>query len=202
MLHAGQQQAASSVLYTTSCKHSLVLLKMDEIIARNMLTCFKLLIKLLLHLVGFYTIVSMMHGHTNIKCFFWFSLHEMRRRSDEKLSAEGWRLVIFRTLRFVCQWHNNKTECRTSHMDFWHKMYIQFYRFSKNKSIKSSKCVILISKPHTHAHIDQPPLLHTHTHTCTHTGLVHLYYSTAMCMGVRICQLTRAPREQRQCISS
>ena len=31
------QQAVSSVLYTTSCKHSLVLLRMSEIIARNML---------------------------------------------------------------------------------------------------------------------------------------------------------------------
>ena len=31
-------QAAPSVHYTTSCKHSLVLLKMGEIIARNMLS--------------------------------------------------------------------------------------------------------------------------------------------------------------------
>jgi len=34
----GHQQAASSVLYTTSCKHSLVLLRMGEIIARNVLS--------------------------------------------------------------------------------------------------------------------------------------------------------------------
>ena len=54
MLPAGDQQAASSVHYTTSCKHSLVLLRMGEIIARNMLSWFKLLIKLLLlHLVGY-----------------------------------------------------------------------------------------------------------------------------------------------------
>jgi len=53
MLPAGDQQVASSVLYTTSCKHSLVLLRMGEIIARNMLSLLKLLIKLLLlHLVG------------------------------------------------------------------------------------------------------------------------------------------------------
>jgi hypothetical protein len=32
------QQATSSVHYTTSCKHSLVLLSMGEIIARNMLS--------------------------------------------------------------------------------------------------------------------------------------------------------------------
>jgi len=50
---AGDQQAASSVRCTTSCKHSLVLLRMGEIITRNMLSCLKLLIKLLLlHLVG------------------------------------------------------------------------------------------------------------------------------------------------------
>jgi len=30
------QPAASSVHYTTSCKHSLMLLRMGEIIARNM----------------------------------------------------------------------------------------------------------------------------------------------------------------------
>ena len=35
--YPGHQQAASSVHYTTSCKHSLVLLRMGEIIARNML---------------------------------------------------------------------------------------------------------------------------------------------------------------------
>ena len=40
----GHQQATSSVHYTTSCKHSLVLLRMGEIIARNMLSWLKLLI--------------------------------------------------------------------------------------------------------------------------------------------------------------
>jgi len=53
MLPAGHQKAASSVHCTTSCKHSLVLMRMDDIIARNMLSWLKLLIKLLLlHLVG------------------------------------------------------------------------------------------------------------------------------------------------------
>ena len=51
--HPCHQQAASSVLYTTSCKHSLVFLRMGEIIARNMLSWLKLLIKLLLlQLIG------------------------------------------------------------------------------------------------------------------------------------------------------
>ena len=51
--HPGHRQTASSALYTTRCKHSLVLLRLGEIIARNMLNWLKLLIKLsLLHLVG------------------------------------------------------------------------------------------------------------------------------------------------------
>jgi len=51
-------QTASSVLYATTCKHSLLLLRMGEIIAANMLSCLKLLIKLLLlHLVGYFIIV-------------------------------------------------------------------------------------------------------------------------------------------------
>jgi len=36
--HSCHQQAASPVQYTTSCKHSLVLLRMGEIIARNILS--------------------------------------------------------------------------------------------------------------------------------------------------------------------
>ena len=51
--HPCHQQAASPVHHTTSCKHSSVLLRMSEIIAWNMLSWLKLLIKLLLlHLVG------------------------------------------------------------------------------------------------------------------------------------------------------
>jgi len=51
--HPDHRQTASPVFYTTSCKHSLVLLRMGEIIARNMLSWLKLLIKLLLlHVVG------------------------------------------------------------------------------------------------------------------------------------------------------
>jgi len=36
--HPGHQQAAPSVHYTTSCKHSLALLRMGETVARNMLS--------------------------------------------------------------------------------------------------------------------------------------------------------------------
>jgi hypothetical protein len=61
------QQAAPSVRYTTSCKQSLVLLTMGEIIARNILSWLKLLINCYccIYLVV-YTIVSVMHGHTDI----------------------------------------------------------------------------------------------------------------------------------------
>ena len=59
---------ASSVHYTTSCKHSLVLLRMGEIIARNMLSWLELWINryCCIYLVVC-IIVSVMHGHTNIK---------------------------------------------------------------------------------------------------------------------------------------
>ena len=53
---------------TISCKHSLVLLRMGEIIAPNMLSWLKLLInRYCCILLVVYVIVSMMHGHTNIK---------------------------------------------------------------------------------------------------------------------------------------
>ena len=65
------RQAASSVHYTTSCKHSLVLLRMGEINARNMSRWLKLLISYYCCIwLVFYIIVSVMHGHTNIKLIF------------------------------------------------------------------------------------------------------------------------------------
>jgi len=42
--HPDYRQATSWVHYTTSCKHSLVLLRMGETIARNMLSSLELLI--------------------------------------------------------------------------------------------------------------------------------------------------------------
>ena len=63
--HPGHRQAASSVHYTTSCKHNLVLLRMGEVMARNMLSWLKLFIKLLLlHPVGcLYYCVSDARSH-------------------------------------------------------------------------------------------------------------------------------------------
>jgi len=69
-------QTASSLHYTTSCKHSLVLLGMGEIIARNVLNWLKLLIQLLLHLVGclyyyYYSRIFFVSGTENSR---WFQL--------------------------------------------------------------------------------------------------------------------------------
>ena len=76
MLPAGHQQATSSVRYTTSRKHRLVLLRMGEIIARNVFSWLKLLIKLLLlHLVGclYYCISdAWSHKYQNIFIFTFF----------------------------------------------------------------------------------------------------------------------------------
>ena len=53
MLPADNEPAASSVHYTTTCKHSLVLLRVGEIIARNNVDLIGIINKLLLlHLDG------------------------------------------------------------------------------------------------------------------------------------------------------
>jgi len=69
---SGHQQAASSVIYTTSCKHGLALLRMEEIISRIMLSWLKLFIikLLLLYLVGclYYCIShTQLHKYQKIK---------------------------------------------------------------------------------------------------------------------------------------
>jgi hypothetical protein len=66
------QQAAPSVLYTTSCKRSLVLLRMGEIVAWNLLSWLKLSKQLLLlHPVGWlYQCISntRSHKHVTLQC--------------------------------------------------------------------------------------------------------------------------------------
>ena len=65
------------VYYTASCKHSLVLLRMGEIIARNILRWLKLLIKLLLlRIVGcLYYCISDGRSHTHqIFCSYFCCL--------------------------------------------------------------------------------------------------------------------------------
>jgi len=83
------------MLYTTSCKHSLVLLRMGEIIARSMLSWLKLLIKLLLlHLVGclYYCISdARSHEHQNHGCFF--GNLSCRRKAEGKYVPEKWSVV-------------------------------------------------------------------------------------------------------------
>ena len=92
-------QAASSVLYTTSCKYCLVLLRMGEIIPRNMLSWLKLLIKLLLlHLVGcLYYCINDARTHK----------HQIYKRILIFTQAETCR--TFRTIRciirkYFCDW--------------------------------------------------------------------------------------------------
>jgi len=60
--------AISSVHITTSCKSSLLLLRMGEFIARNMLSWWKSSINCycFIYLVVYF-IVSVMHGHTNMR---------------------------------------------------------------------------------------------------------------------------------------
>ena len=79
MLPAGDQ-VTSRQRYTTSCKHSLVLLRMGEIIARNFSNCLKLLIKIYYCCIqlAVYIIVSKMHGHTDIKIISKFVLDPSR----------------------------------------------------------------------------------------------------------------------------
>ena len=75
----GHQQAASTVHYTTSCKHSLVLVTMGEITARNMLCWLKLLIKLLLlHLVGCLYYCIFFHSRT---CVVYLPMVRWRDRN-------------------------------------------------------------------------------------------------------------------------
>ena len=78
------QQVTSSVLYTTSWKHSLVLLRMDKIIARNMLSWFKLLIKLLLsHLVCYLCCCIndvQLHKHETVNISFTFKIFNFEKK--------------------------------------------------------------------------------------------------------------------------
>jgi len=93
-------QAAPSVHYTTSCKHILVLLRMGEIIARNMLSWLKLSIELLyLHLVGcLYYCISDARSHKHQKNngnFFWEGLVNIAVQNDAKFRPEWLRLSWF-----------------------------------------------------------------------------------------------------------
>ena len=96
--------AASSVHFTTSCKHSLVLLRMYEIIARNMLSWLKLLIKLLLlHLVGclYYLNISFVSFNSvpiNIKMEFIKNLSPSASLDSNFSDGLNYRRIIMYTI--------------------------------------------------------------------------------------------------------
>jgi hypothetical protein len=73
------QEAALSVFLTTGCKHSLVLLRIDEIITRKKLSWLKLLMKLLLfYLVGclYYCIKENKISHFTQQAKVWYQKHK------------------------------------------------------------------------------------------------------------------------------
>jgi len=76
MLPAGNQDEVE--LHSTSCKHSLVLLRLGEIITQNMLSWLKLLIKLsLLHLV----------------CCLYYYINDVRSHKHQcTIISSGWKL--------------------------------------------------------------------------------------------------------------
>jgi len=116
-------QAASSV------HSSLVLLRMDEIVARIMLNWLKLLINYCCIWLAVYIIVSEMHGHTNIKenCSIYWSLcfrRTFHRKSHKYASifvVDLW--VILRLYLFLfCQQRENLLiflDVRKTIFEFW-----------------------------------------------------------------------------------
>jgi len=109
--HPGHQQAPSSVLYTTSCEHSLVLLRMAEIIDRNMLSWLKLLIikLLLMYLVGcLYYCLVLYFELTSSSYFLNCPALQRERQSRPELSAIRRSATHHRSCIFI------KTATRTS----------------------------------------------------------------------------------------
>ena len=129
---------------TTSCKHSLVLLRMGEIIARNMLSWLKLLIKLLLlHLVG-----CLYNWITTVRCvipqksavFLYFAAefcnhaqgnlieHSEAQRSHTEFIGLMWRLLplVLSATYFGCLCSSN----RHSTERFVNRGYRQWYLYS------------------------------------------------------------------------
>ena len=102
--------------------HSLVLLRMGEIFSRNMLSWLELLIPLLLHLVGVYIIVSVMHGQTNIKEVTKFGSRELPWRWKKNILPKRQHIFVqqqaivtsyfIHTLNNVTQTPGSTTKCR------------------------------------------------------------------------------------------
>ena len=143
-----QQQAASSAHYTTSCKHSLVLLRMGEIIARNMLSWLWLLIKLLLlHLVAclYYCISdARSHKHQSKWLVMWYKL----QRAYYYVTTFGSLHDVYRThthilhmtlCPFIHQQISSKTGGRISLRDYFKAKLVQQIG-GRHRSLYSSWC--------------------------------------------------------------
>ena len=89
-------QAASSVHYTTSCKQSLALLRLGEIIARNMSSWLKLLIKLLLlHLVGcLYYCINDARSHKHQIQKQWAKSETKQENERPEMTSQYWILFL------------------------------------------------------------------------------------------------------------
>jgi len=126
----GHQPAAPSLLYTISCKHNLVFLKMGEIIARNMLSWLKLLIKLLLfHPVGcLYYCINDARSHR----------HQIYKRDTLHETWHLWCIVLTRLRSWYrwCSlwgdsWQRKKDSTTIKHVLFSHCLrYIDIYELS------------------------------------------------------------------------
>jgi uncharacterized membrane protein len=104
------------VLYTTSCKHSLVLLRKGEIIARNTLSWLNLLIICYCFIWLFvYIIISVMHGVTNIQSVHVFCTRRLSvpfatpyiKLTEAICHYDGQSLAIVSGYQFFFKWRSN-----------------------------------------------------------------------------------------------
>ena len=121
------QHANSSVYYTTSCKHSLVLLKMDEITARNTLSWSNLLINcyccICLYIVNDAVLTTGVISHTAVRDHWNVGtstrlqgFHIPEGSKNHSRSSEFLRFYFTKcSLLWLCNTTNNSIYCDTSH---------------------------------------------------------------------------------------
>ena len=101
------QPVTSWVHYTTSCKHSLVFMRMGEIIVRNMLSWLELLINLIVESSWLFVLfLSVMHGHTNIKC----DMKSMHKNTCYISAAFSWFSIVVLLRMWNRRWYEARDE--------------------------------------------------------------------------------------------